>query len=102
MRSIMLASKAIACNIREAREKICAAYEMRETDRPYADWLAAMAKAHIDFNAQGHTVVATRIGEAAKSGSELSAGMRVAYDAIHADMMRDQAEVAAMIASYGK
>lgn len=100
MQDIFRVTKAMACNINEARDKIRAAFELRETDKLHADWLYAMAKAHIEFNTQGHSIATSKVAEAMRSGSELTPGMKAAYDGIHADMMRDQAEVQAMIATY--
>ena len=102
MKDIKCISKAIDHNIREAREKICKAYELKDRDRPYADWLRDMAKAHLDFNVRGHEIVAKKIAEFAASGkaSELTPGMKAIYEDMHADMIRDAAEVQAMIAGY--
>lgn len=53
MRAIKQVVKDIECNIREAREKIGKAYQMMESNRPYADWQREIAIAHLTFNARG-------------------------------------------------
>ena len=102
MREIARMSDRIRHNIHEAREKIREAYELRDTDRAEADWLRDMAKAHLDFNAKGHDIVAALIAEAEKSRASAPElpGMQAVYKQRHAEIARDAAEVAAMISGY--
>lgn len=102
MREIKHVVKDIEHNIREAREKIMRAYNMMESNRAYADWQRDMAMGHLAFNAKGHEIVKKMIADVANSTDPLAPGMRAMFEDIHADMMRDTAEVKAMIDSYGK
>lgn len=102
MRAIKNVARDIEGNIREAREKIAKAYQMMESNRPYADWQRDMAMGHLAFNAKGHEIVKKMIADIAGSTDPLAPGMRAMFEDIHADMMRDTAEVKAMIDSYGK
>lgn len=102
MREIQCIAREIRENIREAREKIGKAYEMMEKDRAHADWEKEMAMAHLAFNSRGHEIVKKMIGELADNTSPLAPGMRAVYEEMHADMMREAAEVKAMIDGYGR
>ena len=102
MRMIKQISGDIRCNISEAREKICTAYKLREKDKPLADWYKDMAAQHLAFNTAGHANV-KRLIEDAKvkhADDKLMPGMVAVYEDMHADIMRDSAEVQAMIAAY--
>ena len=92
----------IAENIREARQKICMAYELRDEDRAAADWLRDMAKMHLDLNARGHEIIAAKIAAASKEHANEPAlpGMQLAHKWSHGKMVREAAEVSAMIAGY--
>lgn len=92
----------VECNIREAREKICKAYEMMETDRPFADWQKDMALSHLTFNARGHELLKKQVEGMAGCADPLAAGMRAVYADRHAEMIRETAEIKAMIDNYGK
>ena len=102
MKDIARMSDRIRHNIHEAREKIREAYELRDTDRAEADWLRDMAKAHLDFNTKGHDIVTALIAEAEKSRASAPElpGMQAVYKQRHAEIVREAAEVAAMIAGY--
>ena len=102
MRMIKWTCDVIAGNLREARKYVEKAYEMRESCRPVADWCRDMAARHLEFNVQGHAIAKKMIEDFAESGkqSELAPGMQAVYADIHADMMRDSAEIQAMIAGY--
>ena len=102
MRMIKQISGDIRCNICEAREKICTAYKLREKDKPLADWYKDMAAQHLAFNTVGHANVKRLIDEAKskRADDKLMPGMVAVYDDMHADIMRDSAEVQAMIAAY--
>jgi len=102
MRAIKNVARDIEGNIREAREKIAKAYQMMESNRPYADWQRDMAMGHLAFNAKGHEIVKKMIADVANSTDPLAPGMRAMFEDIHADMMRDTAEVKGMIDAYGK
>lgn len=102
MRMIKRLSKEIECNIREAREKICSAYELRDKDKAAADWFRDMAAQHMAFNQAGHANVKRMIEDTKtkRADDKLMPGMQAVYDDMHADIMRESAEVQAMISAY--
>lgn len=102
MKMIKMISEEIKGNICEAREKICTAYKLREKDKAAADWYKDMAAQHMAFNTAGHANVKRLIDDAkAKHADDkLMPGMVAVYEDMHADIMRDSAEVQAMIAAY--
>ncbi len=102
MRMIKQISGDIRCNISEAREKICTAYKLRDKDKAAADWYKDMAAQHLAFNTAGHANVKRLIDEAKakRADDKLMPGMVAVYEDMHADIMRDSAEVQAMIAAY--
>ena len=102
MREIRDVVKTIEHNIREAREKIEKAYHLMDHNRPFADWQRDMASKHLEFNAKGHEIAKKMISDVAASTDPLAPGMRAMFEDIHADMMRESAEVKAMIDNYGK
>ena len=102
MREIRDVVKTIEHNIKEAREKIEKAYRLMEHDRPYADWQREMAAQHLTFNSKGHEIVKKMIADHADSTHPLAPGMRAMYEDMHAEIIRETAEVRAMIDSYGK
>lgn len=102
MRMIKKLSEEIRCNIREARDKIGEAYKWRDKDKAIADWYKDMAASHLKFNEMGHSN-ATRIIADAKTkmaDNPLIPGMIAIYEEMHSDIMRESAEVAAMISAY--
>lgn len=102
MKMIKMISDEIKGNISEARDKIGMAYKLREKDKAAADWYKDMAAQHIAFNTAGHACVKRLIDDAkAKHADDkLLPGMVAVYEDMHADIMRDSAEVQAMIAAY--
>ena len=102
MKMIKMISEEIKCNISEARDKIGMAYKLREKDKAAADWYKDMAAQHIAFNTAGHANVKRLIDDAkAKHADDkLMPGMVAVYEDMHADIMRESAEVQAMIAAY--
>ena len=102
MKMIKMISEEIKGNICEARDKIGMAYKLREKDKAAADWYKDMAAQHIAFNTAGHANVKRLIDDAkAKHADDkLMPGMVAVYEDMHADIMRDSAEVQAMIAAY--
>lgn len=102
MRMIKQISGDIRCNISEAREKICTAYKLRDKDKAAADWYRDMAAQHLAFNTVGHANVKRLIDDAKakRADDKLMPGMVAVYEDMHADIMRDSAEVQAMIAAY--
>ena len=102
MRMIKQISGDIRCNICEAREKICTAYKLREKDKAAADWYKDMAAQHLAFNTAGHANVKRLIEDAKvkRADDKLMPGMVAVYEDLHADIVRDSAEVQAMIAAY--
>ena len=102
MRMIKQVCCEIKGNICEAREKICTAYKLREKDKSLADWYRDMAAQHIASNTVGHANVKRLIEDAKvkRADDKLMPGMVAVYEDMHADIMRDSAEVQAMIAAY--
>lgn len=102
MKMIKMLSEEIKGNICEAREKIGIAYKLREKDKAAADWYKDMAAQHIAFNTAGHANVKRLIDDAKSKHADdnLMPGMIAVYEDMHADIMRDSAEVQAMIAAY--
>lgn len=102
MKMIKQLSHEIKHNIHEAREKIEIAYKLRDTDKTAADWYRQMAAAHIEFNSTGHSAVAKLITEARAKmeHNPMLPGMLAVYDDMHAEVMKDSAEVSAMIQNY--
>ena len=102
MRMIKQVCCEINGNICEAREKICTAYKLREKDKSLADWYRDMAAQHLAFNTVGHANVKRLIEDAKvkRADDKLMPGMVAVYEDMHADIMRDSAEVQAMIAAY--
>lgn len=102
MKMIKMLSEEIKGNICEAREKIGMAYKLREKDKAVADWYKDMAAQHIAFNTAGHANVKRLIDDAKSKHADdkLMPGMVAVYEDMHADIMRDSAEVQAMIAAY--
>ena len=102
MRMIKMLSEEIKGNICEARAKICTAYKLKEKDKAVADWYKDMAAAHLAFNQAGHTNVKRLIDDAKtkRADDKLIPGMMAVYEDMHSDIMRESAEVQAMIASY--
>lgn len=98
--------KRICCeikgNICEAKDKICTAYKLREADKAAADWYRDMAAQHMAFNQAGHACAKRLIDEAkAKHADDpLMPGMMAIYEDMHGDIIRESAEVQAMIAAY--
>ena len=102
MKMIKMLSEEIKGNICEAREKIGMAYKLREKDKAVADWYKDMAAQHMAFNTAGHANVKRLIDDAKSKHADdkLMPGMVAVYEDMHADIMRDSAEVQAMIAAY--
>ena len=102
MKMIKQLSHEIKHNIHEAREKIETAYKLRDIDKAAADWYRQMAAAHIDFNNAGHSAVAKLITEARAKmeHNPMLPGMLAVYDDMHAEVMKDSAEVSAMIQNF--
>lgn len=102
MKMIKMISEEIKGNICEAREKIGMAYKLRDKDKAAADWYKDMAAQHMAFNQAGHANVKRLIDDAkAKHADDkLMPGMMAVYEDMHADIMRESAEVQAMIAAY--
>ena len=78
------------------------AYKLREKDKATADWYKDMAAQHLAFNQTGHANVKRLIDDAKskRADDKLMPGMVAVYEDLHADIMRDSAEVQAMIAAY--
>lgn len=104
MKMIKWATDIMRGNLAEARKYIGKAYELRDSNKQAADWCKDMAAMHLQFNVAGHNVSEKLISEYAASGkdSELMPGMKAVYADVHADLMRESAEIKAMIDTYGK
>jgi hypothetical protein len=102
MKMIKWVSDIMEGNLREAEKYIGKAYELRDIDREAADWCREMAAKHLGFNERGHELVKNLIHEYRESGkhSELAPGMQAVYNDIHADMIRRNSEIMAMIQMY--
>ena len=94
MRMIKWASDIIAGNLREARKYAEKAHELRDINKAAADWCKEMAQKHLEFKKMSEDYAASG------KNSELAPGMKAVYEATHADLMRESAEIAAMIAGY--
>lgn len=105
MKMIKCISGNISCNIREAREKIMKAYELRNEDTDAAMWFREMAAAHLAFNDKGHVLVTKaintyRMSDEYKADPSYADGMTEVWNSIHADQVQETAEVRAMIDSF--
>ena len=101
MRMIKKLSHDIRENIHEAREKIGEAYRLHDSDKAAADWYRDMAAAHLRFNEAGHQNVTRLIEEVRrKADHPLTPGMLAVYEDMHADIIKENAEVQAMITAY--
>ena len=102
MRVIKHLTEELRQNICEARDKICTAYKLRDIDKQAAEWYKEMAAAHLAFNTNGHACVTRLIADAkTKMATDpLLPGMMAVYDDLHADIVKDTAEVQAMVAAY--
>lgn len=104
MRAIKQVADIIKGNIAEARKYALMAHELRDTNKPLADWAHNMAVAHLNFNPVGHSVVEKMIAEAKvkMKDSPYLPGMELRWDDDHKDLMRETAEVKSMTDTYGK
>lgn len=101
MKIIKKLSADIAGNIDEAREKVRTAYELKAEHPEAAAWYLEMAKAHLDFNQNGHAVIkklieAYRSSEEYKRNPSYADGMMCAWEAMHSGLIAKTAEVKAM------
>lgn len=100
MKMIKWTSDIIKANLHEARKYINQAYELRDTYQQAAEWCKDMAVKHIEFNAKGHELVKKLVTEAEAKQSPLAAGMMAVYNDMHAELVREQAEIMAMISTF--
>ena len=92
MKTIKDLCESIRENIDEARDHICTAYDLLDTNRQAADWYRDMASAHLGFNTAGHAAVKKLIDDRkAGSDSELLPGMLAVYEAVHSDLIKRSA-----------
>lgn len=104
MKIIQELSDDIRCNIWEARDKIYRAYELKDSCPTASAWYKEMAAAHLAFNTNGHNAVAKAIADykssdAYRNNPQYADGMMGAWDAIHADLVKQTAEVKSMVDS---
>ena len=99
MKSIKLTADIIKNNLSEARKYIHMAIEHKETEPILSNWFKDMAKAHLDFNTEGHAAAKKLIEAYKESGknSDLAPGMMVMFGVIHADLVKEEAELKAML-----
>lgn len=95
----------IACNIREAEDKIGTAYSIRSDHPDEAEWYRDMAAEHLRFNDRAHSLIADLIDRYKHSDAhvehpEYSAGMMAVWQEQHADLVKDSARVKAMVDSF--
>lgn len=102
MKMIKWASDIMKNNLHEAEKYIGKAYELREVNKDAADWCKEMASKHLEFNSKGHELVKKLISDFVASGkhSDLAPGMQAVYNDMHAEMIRKNAEISAMISGY--
>ena len=102
MKMIKWASDIIAGNIREAKRYADEAFRLKDSSPMASEWCREMANMHLHFNTQGHAYVKRLIDnyEASDHHSELAPGMKAAYEEIHADLIRQTAEIKAMLDLY--
>lgn len=105
MRIIKQLSADIACNIREAEDKIMTAYRLRDKYPQEAMWYRDMAVAHLGFNGKAHDLVALEIttyrnSDEYKEHPEYADGMQAVWADQHADLVAENARIQAMIAAF--
>lgn len=92
------AMEIMAGNVREARKYAVKAYDMREKSKAASDWCKEMAVAHLTFNTGG-TALAKKLMDEAKANdpSERMEGRLEVWAERHAEIVREGAEVKAML-----
>ena len=105
MRIIKMLSEDIACNIKEAEDKIETAYALKDKFPSEALWYKDMAQTHLNFNTKAHELVtaqinAYRASQEYKEHPEYADGMMAVWQDRHADLMKQSAKVSAMINTY--
>lgn len=100
VKSIKRTTDLVRENLREARCYIEDAYRHKESSKPMADWFRDMAVGHMGFIQKGHQIAKDIIAATRVEGSDLAPGMLAVYDAIHADLIAEAAEINAMISAY--
>ena len=99
MKTIKTVADIIKKNLHEARKYIEMAIEYKEEAPALSEWARKMAKAHLDFNVEGHAAAKRMIDEYKAKGehSDLTPGMMALYNFIHAGLVREEAELSAML-----
>lgn len=105
MKLIKQIAESMEGNLREARNHIGTAYRLKDSDPQSAAWYKDMASAHINFNTAGHTAIAKLITDYKetpdyKNRADYYAGMLDVWNAKHADIVRETAEIQAMITTF--
>lgn len=102
MKNIKITADIIKNNLREARKYIEMAIEHKEDCPHISEWARKMAKSHLEFNQDGHTIAKKLIDEYKASGnhSDLAPGMMAMFNVIHADLIKEEMELMAMIQSF--
>ena len=104
LETIKWTAERILDNISEAREYMCKANALYDSNRQAADWCKEMAQAHMQFNATGFTLLKKSLDEfgADEKHVMLAPGVKAVYMAMHGDMLKETAETRALIEMYGK
>lgn len=97
-------SEDMACNIREADDKINTALRMKAKYPNAAMWYKEMASAHLNFNTKAHDLVSAEIAAYKASPEyaehpEYADGMMAVWQDRHADLVADSVRVKAMVDS---
>ena len=88
----------MAGNVREARKYAIKAYDLRDKNKAASDWCKEMAAAHITFNTGGAALAKKLMDEAkANDPSERMEGRLEVWSERHAEIVREGAEVKAML-----
>lgn len=85
-------------NAAEARKYALKTCELREKNKPAADWCREMATAHLTFNTNGGAMLKRLIEECrAADKSERMEGMLEVWTERHAEIVKQCAETKAML-----
>ena len=92
------AMESMGGNVREARKYAIKAYDLRDKNKAASDWCKEMAAAHLAFNTGGAALAKKLMDEAkASDPSERMEGRLDVWGERHAEIVREGAEVKAML-----
>lgn len=91
-------------NVQEARKYAVKAHEMRHAQhKQTADWYADMARGHLGFNSQGHSMTERLMAELKNAEpAYVSDEVLAMFAECIADVKRETAEVQTMLDAYHK